>query len=181
MRDFEPKRSWLAHDSQLHAVDHMARVFIMQELICQQLASQGVTVNRTATRFATMVHDVGRIDDGADPQHGSRSAAWMRQNLADKMSPTDMDVASYIVHWHVPDDSEAPVMTTELQVMKDADGLDRVRLGDLDVSRLRTDAAKTLVGIAKELETLSSSADGGPASFENVIDAAKQIGLIGGI
>lgn len=36
-------------------------------------------------------------------------------------------------------------MTTELQVLKDADALDRTRLGDLDTRYLRTEAAVSLV------------------------------------
>lgn len=178
LRQFEPQQSWLAHDSHIHGVDHMTRVFILQELICEQLVQQGIVVNRTATRYATMAHDVGRLNDGRDLEHGTRSSAWMKENLADKMSPEDLDVATYIVHWHVPPDDEAPEMTTELKVMKDADGLDRVRLGDLDASYLRTHAARGLVGIATELEQRTSVARFGPASFEQVLHAAKQLGLV---
>lgn len=94
------------------------------------------------------------------------------------MSPEDLDVATYIVHWHVPADSTAPVMTTELQVMKDADGLDRLRLGDLDVTRLRTDTAKGLVDVASELEALSKGVDDRPVAFEQVLSAAKLLGLV---
>ena len=178
LRQFEPQASWLAHDSHIHGVDHMARVFILQELICEELARQGIAVNRTATRYAAMAHDVGRHDDGLDLGHGSRSAVWLKENLADKMSPEDLDVATYIVHWHVPRDGAAPVMTNELKVMKDADGLDRVRLGDLNASYLRTDAAKGLVGIATELERLTSAAESSPATFEQVLSAATQLGLV---
>lgn len=178
LREFEPQAAWLCHDSHLHGVDHMTRVFILQELICQGLIDQGVKVNQTATRYAAMVHDVGRVNDGTDPEHGQRSAAWMTEHLVDKLSAEDLDVATYIVHWHVPTDEAAPVMTTELQVMKDADGLDRVRLGDLDPARLRTDIARSLVATATELEALSSSIGGFPPSFEDVLRAADQLGLI---
>lgn len=178
LRQFEPQQSWLSHKSRLHGVDHMARVFILQELICEELVWQGIEVNRTATRYAAMAHDVGRHDDGRDLEHGVRSAAWMKENLTDRMSPEDLDVATYIVHWHVPPDDAAPVMTTELKVLKDADGLDRVRLGDLDVSMLRTDVAKNLVGIASELVSLTSTIGGTPTTFENVLNAAKQLGLV---
>jgi hypothetical protein len=37
------------------------------------------------------------------------------------------------------------------RVLKDADGLDRVRLGDLDVSQLRHDISRTRVPRAHEL------------------------------
>ncbi len=151
LRDFEPQHSWLRHDSYLHGVGHMMRVFILQELICNQLQEKGVAVNRQATRWAASVHDVGRVDDDVDLDHGRRSAEWMSENLAKKITPETLDVATYAVHWHSIPDIEAPVMTTELKVLKDADALDRVRLGDLDESYLRTDAAKGLVETAQQL------------------------------
>jgi len=157
----------------------MTRVFILQELICDQLEAQGMAVNRQATRWAAATHDVGRVDDGTDLDHGRRSAQWMKENLAQVMSPETLDLATYAVHWHVPSDSEAPVMTAELMVLKDADGLDRVRLGDLDEAYLRTDAAKGLVEIAHELyEASRPSNSDEDASFDSVLAAAIKLGLV---
>lgn len=157
--DFEPQRSWLSHESYLHGVGHLTRVFILQELICTQLEQEGTTLDRQAVRFGAMAHDVGRLDDGPDLQHGTRSAAWIHEHLADKMSPATLDTATYIVHWHVPSDSEAPVMTPELQALKDADALDRVRLGDLNPNYLRTKAALGLIETAEQLYQLSVDLD----------------------
>ena len=179
LRKFETKKSWLHHDSWIHGVDHMARVFILQELVCNQLEDKGAIINRQAIRWAAMAHDVGRVDDGVDPSHGKRSAQWIVENLSERMTPETMDVATYIVHWHVPPDYEAPVMTTELKVLKDADGLDRVRIGDLDVSLLRTDVAKGLVGVAKDLyEESLKIHDEDSRSFKAVVNAARRLGLV---
>lgn len=181
LRDFEPKESWLAHNSYYHGVGHMTRVFVLQELICDRLAEQGVAINRQALRWASMSHDVGRRDDGIDPEHGRRSAKWIEDNLSDRMSPEMLDVVTYIVHWHVPSDSEAPVMTVELKVLKDADALDRVRLGDLDPSYLRTEPAKGLIEIAEQLYQLSlpDGSTEGKETFVGVLKAAQQLGLVG--
>lgn len=180
LRHFEPKESWLLHDSYVHGVGHLARVFIMQELICDLLNEQGITVNRDATRYAAMAHDVGRTHDDHDSDHGWRSADWIKNNLTDQMTPELLDTVTYIVHWHVPPDNDAPEMTTELQVLKDADGLDRVRLGDLNVSYLRTDAAKELVDIAEQLYNLSLPIDSNQdkETFEDVLRAAKKLQLL---
>lgn len=176
---YEPKAEWLTHDSQLHGVDHMARVFILQELICDKLEAQGVRVYRDTTRWAAMAHDVGRVDDGVDLGHGRSSAEWIKENLADKMTPELLDAVTYIVHWHVPPDNEPPLMTTELKVLKDADALDRVRLGDLNESYLRTIAAKELVDVAKQLYEASMQSDRYEAQpFEAVLAAAQQLGLV---
>ena len=159
--EFETKQSWLRHDSRLHGVGHMMRVFILQELICDQLEGQGVAVDRQATRWAASVHDVGRVDDGVDYEHGWRSAEWMKENLPPAMTPETVDTA------------------TELKVLKDADGLDRVRLGDLDESYLRTEAAKTLVETARQLYELSQpSSPDERDSFATVLDAATELGLV---
>lgn len=177
IKKFEPRSAWLLHDSFYHGVDHMARVFIMQELICDKLELQGMKVNRKAVRWAAMTHDVGRVHDWIDLAHGRRSAEWIKQNLADKMSPELLDTVTYIVHWHVPSDDEAPVMTTELQILKDADALDRVRLGDLDARYLRTAAAPSLIGVAENLfrtyETVRAT-----RAFDAVILAAQRIGVV---
>jgi len=177
IRKFEPKSSWLSHDSELHGVDHMARVFILQELICDKLEEQGIAVDREVIRWAAATHDVGRIDDGVDLEHGTRSAKWIEENLHDQMSPELLDEVTYIVHWHVPPDSEAPVMTTELKVLKDADALDRVRLGDLDTRYLRTDVARELISLSEDLYQtyLDEQTDD---AFSSVLRAAQTIGVV---
>jgi hypothetical protein len=177
LKKFEPKPSWLFHDSCIHGVDHMARVFILQELICDQLEAKGGVVNREAVRWGAMTHDVGRLDDGLDREHGQRSAQWIKEYLSEQMSPELLDTVTYIVHWHVPADNEAPVMTTELKVLKDADALDRVRLGDLNPNYLRTDAARYVIEVAENLYQayLNEPSDG---VFTSVIKAAQKIGVV---
>jgi uncharacterized protein len=180
LRDFEPKQKWLSHDSMLHGPGHLSRVFILQELICTQLESTGIRITRVALRGAAMAHDVSRLDDGLDPEHGTRSAKWIHDNLASKMSPEILDTATYIVHWHVPSDSEAPVLTTELKVLKDADALDRARLGDLNPSYLRTDVAKGMIELAQKLYEYSQNYyDSGQSdTFDSVLNAAKRMGIV---
>lgn len=180
LKKFETNESWLVHKSELHGVAHMTRVFILQELICEQLVSEGAKIDRKAVRFAAMAHDVGRVNDGTDPDHGRRSAEWMKRHLAEFMTPETIDLATYAVHWHVPPDHSAPVMTPELMALKDADGLDRVRLGDLDVDYLRTEAAVDLAVTAEELYVLSIKyrRNEGKPAFLSVLYAAVQLGLI---
>ena len=179
LRRFETKESWLVHKSELHGVAHMTRVFLLQEIICEQLEQDGIAINREAVRFAAMAHDVGRLNDNSDPYHGERSAEWMKTHLADKISPETMDLATYAVHWHVPSDYAAPVMTPEITALKDADSLDRVRLGDLDPSYLRTDIAKGLVATAQALFEASLPASlEDEQTFETVAHGAIKLGIV---
>lgn len=177
LRTFEPKGEWLKFNSHIHNIDHLARTFILQELICEELAKQGKVIDREALRYGAMAHDVGRTHDGYDEDHGRASAKWIHDNLADKMSPQTLDTATYIVHWHSLPDDAAPLMTLELQILKDADGLDRVRLGDLDPTRLRTKPAKHLMETAQKLYDLSLIGANEVETFENVVSAAKQLGI----
>ena len=55
------------------------------------------------------------------------------------------------IRCHVPDDHLAPEMTPELACLKDADGLDRLRIGELDMRFLRTPASRSRVKGCKEL------------------------------
>ena len=61
-------------------------------------------------------------------------------------------------------------------LLKDADGLDRVRLGDLDPRYLRHPESKGMVDFA---QTLFDATDGviatGPAHFEQLLAAAKRL------
>ena len=179
LSEFEPQSTWLAHDSYYHGIGHMSRVLILQELISNLLEQNGAMVNRTALRWAAAAHDVGRVDDGLDLEHGTRSAEWIKRNLADRMTPEELDIATYIVHWHTPSDHLAPDMTIELQILKDADALDRVRLGDLDPTYLRTDVAKNLVDTAQQLYDASRPQDlNQKETFEDVINAAVKLGIV---
>ena len=56
-----------------------------------------------------------------------------------------------------------------LRYFKDADGLDRVRLGDLNVKYLRTDAARKMPIVAKRLLTDGKSIFSEIVSFENIV------------
>ena len=51
----------------------------------------------------------------------------------------------------MPSDHEIPDLTNELLCLKDADGLDRVRLGDLNAAYLRSDQARSWQDAAQQL------------------------------
>lgn len=178
IREYQPQESWLRHDSTIHGIGHLTRVFILQELISNQLVRDGEILNQQALRWAAISHDVGRVDDGLDPQHGRRSAQWMHENLREAMSPETLDIATYIVRWHVPNDWEAPKMTLELQILKDADALDRVRLDDLDPAFLRTNPSQELIDIAQQLCDLSLTENIPKETFDSVLTAARKLNLV---
>ena len=67
-------------------------------------------------------------------------------------------------------------MIAELAVLKDADGLDRHRIGDLDPRYLRTSAGRSLVESAREL-VRATSLPGGTDQWTEVRAAASRMGI----
>lgn len=113
---------------------------------------------------AALFHDIGRTNDNYDPQHGRES---YKKLLALHLSPyTDMDSSEtlrFLMETHCVPDGEAldllpgyqvqdPAHVLDLcHVFKDADGLDRIRIMDLDVKQLRTASAPRLLLVARQL------------------------------
>ncbi len=71
-------------------------------------------------------------------------------------------------------------MTPELKVFKDADGLDRVRVGLLDPSYLRTEEARGMVNVAWGFYRISRDLQfhNRMGVYDSVIKAATLIGLL---
>src|SRR5207237_168473 len=124
-----------------------------------------------------------RIDDTIDPEHGSRAATWIDENLKDKIPIDSFEIVKYIDTWHVPHDDLAPEMTPELAIFKDADALDRARIlsaAGFDTRYMRNKPAKNLTLAAKLLYQVSSqkNVDDPNKLFDNVLDAAVELGII---
>lgn len=171
---FRPSPDWFAHNPDgIHGIRHVARVLVWADQVAQWMDTQGKPVDIEVVRWAAVLHDVGRLDDGRDPEHGTRSAHWLGDNrswLFPEMDAQRVEVIQYCCIWHVPPDAQVPEISNELICLKDADGLDRVRLGDLNPSLLRTDFARNGVGDAQTLFDATRKATGAP--WEQVRDAA---------
>jgi uncharacterized protein len=156
MNAWRPSDAWYLHDPLgVHGLGHAARVLIWADRISSWMLQRNEQVDRDVVLWAAALHDVRRVDDGDDIEHGARAARWIRSGgAAERLNAlTDLqrERLAYCCEWHVPSDSQAPEMTPELVCLKDADGLDRVRLGDLDSSHLRTFCARRLSGAAQAL------------------------------
>jgi uncharacterized protein len=176
---FRPQVAWYRHNPHgIHGLAHAARVLVWVEQVGRAMNATCPVVDLNVVRWAAALHDVGRLDDGRDPNHGRRSADWARAH-ADLLVPALDDAQTkklaYICTWHVPPDDEAPVFTAELRCLKDADGLDRVRIRDLDPGRLRTPFARGLVSDAVSLYRASVAEPGDP--WEAVRACAQRMGL----
>ena len=153
-------------DDGLHTKRHCARVLLLCLLIAER---EGLSADEAETLCACAVfHDSRRNDDGLDVGHGARAAAYYRDLSAEAgwaFRPTSYAIMAY----HDRDDalgedevSKSAAMSAETahglaplpperavllyRAFKDADALDRFRLGDagFDERYLRTEAARAL-------------------------------------
>ncbi|WGL29778.1 HD domain-containing protein [Pectobacterium brasiliense] len=151
---------WMA-DSMWHGPDHCARVLLLALILAhlKKLSDEDIEVLCLAAVF----HDSCRQDDYTDRGHGKRAAEYYRDFCRERQTPVNQH-ASFIMYFH---DLEDAIGLSEIvkrhsgcerylrlyQIFKDADALDRFRLGPdaLDVSMLRTNESSGLVQFSRYL------------------------------
>lgn len=149
------------HDG-IHGVTHAERVLFLVLAISymEGISEEDKKILISGAKY----HDIGRGHDSTCFDHGAFSYKKMKKmGLLIGISPEDEVLIKYIVENHCIDDRDAYANVKDydirdsqhamylLDMLKDADNLDRVRIKDLDVSYLRTESAKKLVPIAYEL------------------------------
>lgn len=145
----------------IHGVKHARRVLFHTLILCELCKIE--VRDKALLMSAALFHDIGRDSDGLCFKHGKRSVEKM---VALDLAPIESETFSilkFIVTFHCIQDSQAEAelnnMDADLRdrtwrlfsVLKDADGLDRVRIGDLDVRYLRNPESVRLTGLAHEL------------------------------
>lgn len=165
---YEDLRVGLLYPSEIHGQDHIERVMLLGAMIAcfKKLDAEDTRLLLTACAY----HDIGRVNDRRDAAHGKRAADMLMHipEITDGMYSKEILYAIIAGH-SCPDESIDLYMDTyevkperrekakELYYcLKDADNLDRVRLGDLDTGYLRNDISKQLVGAAKEIYRIYS-------------------------
>ena len=148
-------------DSEWHTKAHSARVLLLALLIGHQKGLSDEELEKLG--MAAIFHDSRRLDDGIDKGHGSRAAAYYKDYCREQDLNFDAHTY-YITYYHDQDDSlglaeiaKSPAINERgvllYQIFKDADALDRFRLGPdaFDENFLRTEEAHGLVDFAKHL------------------------------
>lgn len=154
----EPR--WFKRPESIHGLSHTRRVLIH---CCAIAASVGLESDEFESLvLAVAWHDIGRTHDGRDPAHGAKSVARIEElDLAADVDPQVLARTLFAVELHSINDETilqrpAPASGSEsmfrvLWVLKDADGLDRVRIYDLEPRRLRYPVSRDRVDQAWEL------------------------------
>jgi hypothetical protein len=144
------------HASTLHGQGHVGRVMIHA---LRLIAATGCTDHTRPLWAAVYLHDLARVHDGRSARHGAD--AWERLGVLPDVRALfqrvgvredELPAIQAAVTLHSCGEAEPGAAHQPLTVLlKDADGLDRVRLGDLNPRFLRTPQAKAMTAFAEQL------------------------------
>ncbi len=155
LEPFLPAENWFSFRPHgIHGLPHVTRVLFWSAVLTNRI-TQPDAIRWRELYWAAAVHDVARVDDGVDPGHGERAADWVQHHLAEVRPETaslGIGFIAALCRWHQAPDHAIEQWTLELMILKDADGLDRCRISDLDSGRLRLQTSLGLVGAAERLE-----------------------------
>lgn len=145
----------------IHGISHTCRVLLLTLILS---GMEGLTeTDRDLLSQAAIYHDIGRTNDNFDPGHGRESYQKVLQYGLFNGETERLEILRFIIENHCISDRQATQLLKEYQVtdpehlfklylvFKDADGLDRIRINDLDVKQLRTPSAHKLLLVAREL------------------------------
>lgn len=152
------KKEYL-YQSHIHGVAHIERVLLFGGLIAMQNHCNEEDTKLLLT--ACSYHDIGRIDDSLDDDHGRRSSEKLPSVIT--LPSEDMAIVQAAIYAHSIDDSRMENVITSFgiydkarairiaKMLKDADALDRVRVYDLDPNYLRFPCSCQYVDFANSL------------------------------
>ena len=148
------------HPSSIHGWDHEARVLLLCLIISELLNLPASDKKILAT--AAIYHDTRRTHDWVEPGHGAASSAYYHEHVK---NPDP--IVEFLCEYHCRPDEEGyeeikrnrklstnrSRVTRLFQIFKDADGLERIRLGNLrvemDLNQYRLPVTRELTLIAK--------------------------------
>ena len=179
---FQLKEAYFDHHSYLHGINHTYRV-MYHVLNIGRLA--GLNHEIKLAFCAAFIHDMARKHDGYCIDHGvwatkSKFPLFMKLFIetgvnTEGLRAIKLAVANHSIRHEIRKDHP---FSTIVALLKDADALDRIRIGEnnLKPEYLRFPVSRTLIDFAKELYYRTKAET--PVSFEEVIEIGKGIGTV---
>lgn len=159
-------------DSEIHAASHCERVLLYALIIGEKNFGEDYEPLEILAQSA-IFHDTRRQDEYFDTGHGARAAVYYKRFCHDNDDIVFHAESVFLMRYHDLDDNlgkeairkrfdkDADRVLKLYAIFKDADALDRWRLGSkgIDPEYLRTEASKNLVGYSRRIvkETMSES------------------------
>lgn len=138
------RKEYLYH-SHIHGLAHIERVLLFGAILAMETGCNEADTRLLLT--ACSYHDIGRMDDSVDDDHGRRSSEMLPSFLP--LSGESMAIVQASIYAHSVSDARMddvlsqffiPDRNRGLQIaklLKDADALDRIRVALLDPNYLR--------------------------------------------
>lgn len=159
MKDFNTN---ILYKSDIHGLNHNIRVCFFAYVIAtnENVSESDFEIIMDACKY----HDIGRENDYKDKKHGKKNSEKL-YFLEDKYSEEDFKYLKTIICCHSINDSEFENVALQnkikdilrckktYEILKDSDGLDRVRLEYpvVNINYLRMETAKKMVLFAYNL------------------------------
>ena len=124
---------WFARPSTLHGARHTQRVHIHAQRLTGELGWADSESQLVLT--AALWHDIGRTNDGVEPDHGANGAARaVDLELTGGLAPGDADTVLFAIACHCLSDKFAKEEARRLPVWEvvtmEELGIERYRIGD---------------------------------------------------
>jgi len=178
-----PHPSDFAHPSKIHGQAHVGRVMVHAFRLIE---ATGMADEASRLWGAVYLHDLARTHDGFDEVHGMHAVMRVNEStdlqerlIARGVQSDDPSMLLAVMMHCLPDDHSAfggkPVWPL-LAMLKDVNGLDRVRFGDLDASYLRFPETRGMVKFAEDLYSQSHRrVKEGPNFLMDLLKVAEKI------
>lgn len=177
--DFSLRKNQFDQQSYLHGIKHTYRVMVH----CLRLGILTKRIREAKVAFfGAYIHDMARLNDGFDTVHGEDSITYkfpLYTSLFSKNGASDEDLQAIkqIVTYHsLPGElSKNDKFYPILALLKDADALDRIRLGehDLNPDYLRYEETHNSIIFGEDLYYSTNHLE--LNSFNQVIEIALSI------
>lgn len=155
------KREVFYRPTGIHGLAHTRNVLLMA-LLLGQLTNLDLKDLRVLAETA-LYHDIGRSNDNFDPEHGKASFEKAEELNLFQVPDEEKSLVRFLIETHCMDDQQGMTLLDQwtdvdreralnlFKVFKDADGLDRVRIMDLDARQLRLPESWELLLMTRQL------------------------------
>ncbi len=151
----------------MHGIEHSFKVYLLIQKLCEiELIGEP---ERIQLEFCAFFHDIGRVNDLVDDTHGIKSFKKLKKYIFFGLKKFNNSFVQYIIENHCLNDKKAIDNSIHYQLtnyerakflillFKDADSLDRFRLGDFDKKYLRNSSAEKLIDLAMKINSKTYS------------------------
>lgn len=155
--DFILLPEYFDHSGSLHGIGHTYRVMTLAYELGNRLS---LIRERNLAFMAAFIHDMARKHDGFCTRHGKKAVetklpVFKDLFLSNGATEKDIPEIAFAVHYHCKyfqPSRKHPYFLT-LAILKDADALDRIRLGEnnLDPRFLRFPESHHMIDYARDL------------------------------